>query len=529
MRDKPKPQSPFSSGRLLALAFASADLLLEVDPQLNVSFAAGSLIDPQAGPAHALISRSLAEVVSSQSHGVIANLLANLKAGARGGPVDIVLQTETHQRPATFRALLVPDFAPGIFCAIAYSGPLAKREPDILDAASFARHAMATVAASQGGQPLSLAFVEITGLVESLKTLDSAAAKEALAKMEAVLKRASFEGRSAARIADERYALVKEVGASDDSLAAELQQTAREHDIQIEAQAASVQLSPQTDPGVGLRALRFALDGFIRDGVGADPSLMDSKFSQVLLRTMRDVESFRVSVRDGTFKFFYQPVVRLDSGQIHHYEALARFDGAESPADIIRMAEDLGLMSPFDHAVVHKALGRLRVKGAGALKLAINVSAASVTSESYVEELLRATSAKPAERKRLLIEVTETTELENLNAANAMLQRLRGAGFKVCIDDFGSGAASLDYIRALAVDAVKIDGKYIDEIVADKRLQTMVRHIVELCTSLDLETIAERIETAEAAALLRRLGVQFGQGYHYGRPEAEPRPMRASA
>lgn len=528
MRETPKP-SPFSSGRLLALAFASADLLLEVDPHLNVSFAAGSMIDPQAGPAHALISHSLAGIVSSQSQGAIAALLAGLKAGARGGPIDIVLQTETHQRPATFRALLVPDFAPSVFCAIAYSGPLAQREAEILDAASFARHAMATVTASQGRPPLSLAFVELTGLVASLKTLDSAAAQDALVKMEAVLKRASFEGRSAARITDERYALVKETGASDENLAAELRETAQAHDIKIEAQAASVQLSPQTDPGVGLRALRFALDGFIKDGVGADPAMMDSKFSHVLLRTMRDAEAFRVSVRDGTFKFFYQPVVRLESGQIHHYEALARFEGAESPADIIRMAEDLGLMAPFDHSVVHKALGRLREKGSSALKLAINVSAASVTSERYVKELLSATAAKPAERKRLLIEVTETTELENLPAANAMLQKLRGAGFKVCIDDFGSGAASLDYVRALAVDAVKIDGKYIDDIVADKRLQTMVRHIAELCASLNLETIAERIETAEAAALLRRLGVQFGQGYHYGRPEAEPRPMRASA
>jgi EAL domain-containing protein (putative c-di-GMP-specific phosphodiesterase class I) len=146
-----------------------------------------------------------------------------------------------------------------------------------------------------------------------------------------------------------------------------------------------------------------------------------------------------------------------------------------------------------------------------------------------VRELLRSTASNTKDRRRLLIEVTESSALGNLESANVLLQMLRGAGFKVCIDDFGAGSASLDYVRSLAIDAVKIDGKYVRDIVSDRRAQTLVRHIVELCASLNLETIAERVETAETAAMLRRLGVDFGQGYHYGRPEAEPRALRACA
>ncbi|RZJ90865.1 MAG: EAL domain-containing protein, partial [Brevundimonas sp.] len=101
-------------------------------------------------------------------------------------------------------------------------------------------------------------------------------------------------------------------------------------------------------------------------------------------------------------------------------------------------------------------------------------------------------------------------------------------GVTVCIDDFGVGAASFTYLQRLSVDAVKIDGGFVRDLAGDPRARTMIRSMVELCQSMGLETIAEMVETEDAAAALQSLGVGYGQGWLFGRPEAEPRTTIAA-
>jgi EAL domain-containing protein (putative c-di-GMP-specific phosphodiesterase class I) len=139
------------------------------------------------------------------------------------------------------------------------------------------------------------------------------------------------------------------------------------------------------------------------------------------------------------------------------------------------------------------------------------------------------TAGSPAERKRLIVEVTETSALADIEAANRRLAALRETGIKVCIDDFGSGAASYDYLRKLTVDAVKIDGSLVRDLETDELGRDLLRNIVELCRSMKLETIAEMIETEGVVTELKALGVEYGQGWLFGRAEAEPRTQLASA
>jgi len=113
--------------------------------------------------------------------------------------------------------------------------------------------------------------------------------------------------------------------------------------------------------------------------------------------------------------------------------------------------------------------------------------------------------------------------MADVEAANRRLGALRAAGIKVCIDDFGSGSASYDYLRRLSFDTVKIDGKFIEGVESDPRAQTMLGHLVELCGSLKVQTIAEMVETQAAADILRDLRVDYGQGWLFGKAEIEPR------
>lgn len=230
-------------------------------------------------------------------------------------------------------------------------------------------------------------------------------------------------------------------------------------------------------------------------------------------------------VRERRFDLHYQPIVDLKTGAVHHFEALSRFKGTDSPANAIRMAEEMALINGFDIAVAEKALNRLRQRGAGLLKFAINVSGASLADDAYVQALLRMTSSTLEERKRLIVEVTESAALSDVEAANRRLGALRSAGIKICIDDFGAGAASYDYLRRLSVDTVKIDGTFIQGLETDPRARTLIEHLVDLCRSLKVETIAEMIETEGAADILRDIGVDQGQGWVFGKAEAEPRTI----
>jgi EAL domain-containing protein (putative c-di-GMP-specific phosphodiesterase class I) len=121
-----------------------------------------------------------------------------------------------------------------------------------------------------------------------------------------------------------------------------------------------------------------------------------------------------------------------------------------------------------------------------------------------------------------MLEVTESHRLSDLPAANAQIQRLRAAGHVVCLDDFGAGSASLDYLRELEADIVKFDGCFVRSLDTRPRDVTLLRRLSELCAELGVVTVAEMIETEEVAQRVAGLGVKLGQGWLFGRPGPRP-------
>ncbi|KAK0351605.1 hypothetical protein LTR94_024312, partial [Friedmanniomyces endolithicus] len=372
----------------------------------------------------------------------------------------------------------------------------------------------------EGGAGLSLAFLDVRGLED----LAGEVAEKMQRRIEATLQSAAESGSPAAKLTAQRFAVLRPSGDTRD-LAAEIIEAGRAEGLMIGAEAFAANVPQGSDSLCVLRAMRFAIEGCLKDGGLANPQIA---FSDSLKRTFRDAEAFRSVVKSREFQVHYQPIVNLSTRAVHHFEALARFGSSTGPGDAIRMAEELDLIESFDLAVAEKVLKRMRAPGAGLLKMAINVSGASLGDDSYVENLLRMTAGAPAERKRLIVEITETSALADIEAANRRLAALREAGIKVCIDDFGAGAASYDYLRKLSVDAVKIDGALVKDIQSDELTKSMLRSTVELCQSMKLETIAEMIETEAVAAELKTIGVEYGQGWLFGRAEAEPRTQLAS-
>ena len=501
--------------RLLGLAFASADALVELNAKGDVVFAMGAaaVLGQDAGATWK--NRPFIDVLHDGSSAMAA--IRHTRPGARSAQMDILISAEPGQvRRAFLRAFVLPELAPAISCAITYDGPAFPiadlQPPALLDVQAFLADAGRIVAETPG---LSLAFLDIQGV----EGLSGDAAERVHHRIQATLQSAAAQGSSAAKITAERFALLRPADDQRD-LAAEIIEAGRTEGVALNAEAYASPVPEQSDNLCVLRAMRFAIEGCLKDGGLANPQVA---FSESLKRTLRDAELFRNLVKARAFQLHYQPIVDLSTRAVHHFEALARFSPNNSPADAIRMAEELDLIESFDLAVAEKVLKRMRRPGAGLLKMAINVSGASLGSDAYVEQLLHMTSGAPEERSRLIVEVTETAALADIEAANRRIAALRAANIKVCIDDFGAGSAVFDYLRNLSVDAVKIDGSLVRDIDTDNRARTMLRSVTELCQSLNLETIAEMIETEAVATQLKALGVTYGQGWLFGRAEAEPR------
>lgn len=227
--------------------------------------------------------------------------------------------------------------------------------------------------------------------------------------------------------------------------------------------------------------------------------------------------ALRRSVETRAFTYAAQPILDLRAGEVAFHELLIRFDLPAATAELIEIAETVGLIGAIDAAALDAAAGFLAASRDRA-GLCVNVSAQTLTEARDTLALLAAVERMGPKTSRLVLEVTESAEITNLVVANAAIQALRARGCRVWLDDFGAGFASLPYLQALEVDGVKIDGGYVAAACRSPRDERLLAGLVAFSRELKVETTAERIETPEQAGLAARVGATYGQGYLFGRP-----------
>lgn len=515
--------------QLVGLAFAGADLVFEVTEAGEVTFALGATEHLTGRKPSDFVGSNWRDVVGPDDADLLTTLLENLKPGERQGPLRVALSSSPVGRLPRFASLCVfrlPQAGSRISCALSLGAPAvmdrAPRDRDgLLPKETFPAAAATLLAeAERAGLPVRLDLVELDGLDAAVSAMDSSAAEATRRRVAATLRAESYAGAGASEVATDRFALVRPAdGAAGDRLAARLRNVAGAGVTPVTAELA---LAAET-PSQNLRAMRYALDRYIEDGADA----AKTSFKSTIERTMRDTGRFKAMLAAGSFHLAYQPVVDLKTRALHHFEALARFDPNSSPADTIRLAEELGLILDFDLAVARCVAAILA--STPDLKVAVNLSAVSLMTPGFVAMLAQTTALDPDLRPRLLLEVTETQALADLPLANEVIGQLRRLGHVVCLDDFGAGGASLDYLRHLEVDIIKIDGRYIQALDTRPRDIIILRHVVALCRELGVATIAEMVEGPEAARLAGELGVELAQGWHFSKPLPEPRWEPAAA
>jgi EAL domain-containing protein (putative c-di-GMP-specific phosphodiesterase class I) len=514
--------------QLLGLAFAAADLLIEVDREGAIRLALGSSPCGKK-PAEALVGEPVFERLDVGGQAELRRALAELQPGRRSAPLPMTLICEGNlSRKLVMRLFRLPEDDAGISCAITFEGPLEAFQslppPPLLSPDAFLeRTHRALMGPGEEPEALAVAFVDVLGLAHAGQ--DPATRARIQDRVESALQEASVDGASAARLTEDRYALLRHADDERD-IAAEVREVGLAEGVDLDVRGSDIDLPGAAAPVQALRALRFAVESCLKDGGLERPDLA---FTASLMKTLEEADRFRAMVRQRRFDLHFQPIVDLTTGSVAHFEALARFGNGGGPAETLHMAEELALIEGFDLAVADKAITRLNQAGAGSLHLAVNVSGSSLAGDAYVQSLLQLTAKTPAVRRRLIVEVTETAALADPVAANLRLAALREAGIRVYIDDFGSGSAGFDYLRKLSVDAVKIDGSLITDFETDIRSRQVISHIVELCRSMSFKVVAERVETEACRLALVELGVDMAQGYLFGKPTAEPIQPRSPA
>lgn len=237
----------------------------------------------------------------------------------------------------------------------------------------------------------------------------------------------------------------------------------------------------------------------------------------------------RQALEQRYFHLVYQPVIDLTTNQVIGAEALLRWTdperGPRFPDEFIPAIEDAGMIGEVSSFVLGAACDQLANWTNTALldtesdfKLAINISGLDL-QDDHLEQRLRQTIAESGVNPVWLsLEVTETALIADLDTAIAGLQRLRGTGVRLAIDDFGVGESSLRYLHRFPVTTVKIDRSFIEALVNDDRGILIVGSVVSMAETMGLTTIAEGVETAEQANVLRSIGCPAAQGYHFARP-----------
>jgi len=246
----------------------------------------------------------------------------------------------------------------------------------------------------------------------------------------------------------------------------------------------------------------------------------DEDIAEALSKTNQTVGLIRSALKENRFTLFFQPVFSFTTGQIIHYEALLRLrreDGAIIlPGGFIPVAERFGLMAQLDRWVIEAAFKTLRENPD--LNLFINLSGNSLGDDTLldlVESLIRNSSTNPS---RIGFEITETTAVKDLAQAERWIQRIKALGCKFALDDFGIGFSSFSYLRTLPVDYLKIDGSFVKNIDSDDNHRAIVQAMNSVSHTLGKKTIAEFVENEKIVGILKEMGVDYGQGYHLGKP-----------
>ncbi len=543
---------PFPTDNFAAFAFSSADILFEVDEDGKIVFCDGAIAGLLNKKKDDLMDSTFIELIANKHRKRVLNLLHALKRVHRVDAVSLSLalgEKEKESVPFKLSGVYVGHLGGRYYLSLRSEQHMQMPKgldhrdtaTGLLDKDVFAIQASDHIKkADAAGDAVEVTLLDFPGLKEAIDGLTPKQSKQLMGSIGDYLKSKSIDGDAAGMIARESYSIIHPGNISKEEMVADLQAIAKQKggaNLKLDIHASTLTTESDEYPLTThdtANAVLYTMNKFAKNrGKEFTIESLNESYEEMLDSTLDGIVEFRKMLTGEEFSLAFQPIVNIRNGFVHHYECLMRLnDNAKfnNPFEFITFGEQSSLIQEFDMVMAQKALELIHEfrRGGQIIKLAINLSGKSLSSNLFMDTFLNMIRDNEDVRKQLMIEVTESYKIEDMQLADDFIQTLRKEGTLVCLDDFGAGESSFDYLRFLQVDFIKIDGSYIRDSMKSERGRNLLKAMAGLCKSLNMTAIGEMVEDSKEAEFLFECGVQYGQGYMFGKPDTDETTLKYS-
>lgn len=406
------------------------------------------------------------------------------------------------------------------------------QQTNLPNRAAFKQHASEILELQQkaGGPNLAVHYIDLDDFKGVNDTLGHAVGDHLLGAVAARLRAVCQNGEFVARLGGDEFAVLQFPVARLDEVEHLAQKLlscfARPFDVEDRAITTSASIgiartpSDSSDFSNLLRRADVAL--YRAKSAGrARYCLFDEEMSRRMLARRAIERDLRQALARNEIGLQFQPIVNLATGKTVCFEALARWitpeRGIVPPEEFIRIAEEIGIIIELGNWLLRRAC-REATRWPDDIKVAVNLSPLQISRHNFVHQVEAALAESGLPPERLELEITESVPLVANPAVRRALRALKGRGISIALDDFGTGYSSLSYLRSFPFDRLKIDHSFVREIHEQEQTMAIVKAVLELARSLDVDTTAEGIENPLQRSWLQAHGCTEGQGYLFARP-----------
>lgn len=522
--------------RFLAFSFASADLFVEIDPDNKISYALGAAKGIIGIADKELIGRDWFELFDPIDRPVLRSMVKNAQPVLRCGPVLVTLNEDISDgKKAVVTGIKMPDSdrfhltvgKSNLMMARIGEGARNDQNVDILSKEDFLEAAKEAVNVAQSlGQDVDVTLFDLEASQEDISRFGPEAWGTFTQAISELLLSKSVNGQMAGEISPGKYSIIHDDNIDPASLQKQISALSKEQDpdgdgFEIKSKTVTSDMSDMSERDA-TRALLYTIHEFERKGTELTIETLNSGLETYLKTNAQKIKEFQSMIDRLSFSLYFQPIVDLKTMEASHYEMLCRFDEGDT-MEWVMFGEDVGLASEFDIAVCERAINFVSFKAGNTnTKFSINLSGQSIEDEKFFETLKALLDKGQNLKNRLMFEITESSNIKDLEKVNKFITNLKEEGYEIALDDFGAGSASFQYLQELHVDHLKIDGKYTKKLLSSQRDVAMIKNLTQMCKDMNIKVIAEFVEEEAQLEILRNLDVEYGQGYLFGKPTPKP-------
>ena len=535
--------------RLAAMVEHSSDVVMLVNEYGQIQYASPGLVSTLGHRGDDWIGRPIIDLVASDDRDASALELKRVVALGPGSTVKfevslVRVDGQRRRMEATIANLLGGDAVDGMVATFRDVTEQRNLERQLSHRAfhdeltGLANRALfldrmdhALRVARPETDPLVVLFVDLDDFKSVNDALGHGVGDQLLRTIADRIRRVSSTGDTPARLGGDEFAiLLEDRGGVDRAIdvAESLLRLLREP-----VSLAGYELAVLASVGVAVAAPGMTTSGLLRD---ADIAMYEAKragksqikiFDPAMRLTATRHLEFRselgLAIEKGQMRLMFQPMIDLTNGEVVGAEALIRWDhpvrGEVSPMEFIPIAERAGLIGPIGDWVLNESFRHaVGWQQSGERYVSVNVSALQVRQPEFVDQVRAALWLYQLDPSLVMLEITETMFVEEVESSNGNLADLRALGIRIAIDDFGTGYCSLSYLQRFPVDVVKIDRRFVEELGDEQKSSTLAKMILQMTTALGVTSVAEGIERPGQLNELRALGCDIGQGYLLARP-----------